>query len=72
MLYFVFGDLESGHQHSSGSGTANSGSEASTKPVQDATHQAMAVLGIALIMGGEEIEAQIFYPFGKETSVYRF
>ena len=59
MLYFLFGDLESGHQHGSGSGTPNSGSEASTKPVQDATHQAMAVLGIALIAGGEEIGAQM-------------
>ena len=68
----MFGDLESGHQHGSGSGTANSGSEASTKPVKDATHQAMAVLGIALIVGGEEIGAHISYPFGKETSVYRF
>ena len=68
----MFGDLESCHQRSSGSGTANSGSEASTEPVQDATHQAMAVLGIALIVGGEEIGAHIFYHFGKETSVYRF
>ena len=55
----MFGDLESGHQHGSGSGTANSGSEASTKPVQDATHQAMAVLVIAVIVCGEEIRAQM-------------
>ena len=55
----MFGDLESGHQHGSGFGTAISRSEASTKPVQDAIHQAMAVLGIAVVAGGKEIGAQM-------------
>jgi 26S proteasome regulatory subunit N1 len=44
-------------QHTS-SGTGTSG-DSNSKAVQDASHQAMAVLGIALIAGGEEIGAQM-------------
>lgn len=48
----------SGPQPGGGTATSGSGGE-STKTVQDASHQAMAVLGIALIAGGEEIGAQM-------------
>ena len=48
--------VESGQQLGSGTGTSG---DSSSKTVQDASHQAMAVLGIALIAGGEEIGAQM-------------